>query len=79
MEYQCNIKSIFQEKKDIKKLVSDARCTFNTFAAKHLKKNNTSVQSMFQGLLNIEGIIGFNREYLQNDSTYCCETFTECC
>ena len=28
----------------------------NTFAAKHLKKTNTSVPSMFQGLLNIEGI-----------------------
>ena len=29
---------------------------FNTFAAKHLKKTNTSVPSMFEGLLNIEGI-----------------------
>ena len=28
----------------------------STIAAKHLKKTNTSVPSMFQGLLNIEGI-----------------------
>ena len=59
---------------DIFKFRSNTACyllvyLFNTFAAKHLK-TNTSVPSLFQGLLNIEGICVQHREYLKNHSTY---------
>ena len=49
-----------------------------TLSLPSTSKTNTSVPSMFQGLLNID-VIWYNTEYLQNHSTYCFETFTEGC
>ena len=51
----------------------------NTFTAKYLKKPIPQCHAFFQGLLNIEGLWVQHTEYLQNHSTYRCETFTECC
>ena len=51
---------------------------FNTFAAKHLKKPIPQCQACFKDV-RILRVYGFNTKYLQNHSTYCCDTFTECC
>ena len=50
----------------------------NTFAAKHLKKPIPHRQACFKDSWILK-VYGFNTEYLQNHSTYCCEPFTECC
>ena len=56
----------------------DGIILINTFAAKYIKKLTPQCLACFKDSW-ISRVYGFNKEYLQNHLSYCCETFTEYC